>query len=198
MFVERAPVGCGTAGGTEVMAVGSLARRRTVHRALPADHPGPSISAMRKIVIPTRIKEKLPPDFAYTLWPTKVTEFLEDTPQRDDAELVFHWRDEFWESHWRKRILQRGTVTLVSAQYTPHWSPYYPKWKINIFSVPNEYLTAAQEILFDGGMQDLASRLQRHGLTPPEAVTESITMNLADWDHDETRLSPQQFAEPLN
>ena len=108
------------------------------------------------LVIPTRQREKLPEDFAYTLWPSKVTDLLEGIPQRDDAELVFHWRDEFWESHWRKRILQKGTIKLVSAEYTTHWSPYFPKWKINIYSVPKEYLTAAQEILFDGGMQELA------------------------------------------
>lgn len=153
---------------------------------------------MRRLVIPTRLKEKLPDDFAYTLWPSKVTELLADTPQRDDAELVFHWRDEFWESHWRKRILQRGVIKLVSAQYTPHWSPYFPKWKINIYSVPNEYLTAAQEILFDGGMQRLADRLVVLGLTPERAANEAITMNLADWDYDETRLTPQQIAEPLD
>jgi hypothetical protein len=153
---------------------------------------------MRRLVIPTRLKEELPDDFAYTLWPSKVTELLEGTPQRDDAELVFHWRDEFWESHWRKRILQRGIVKLVSAQYTPHWSPYFPKWKINIFSVPKEFLTAAQEILFDGGMQQLAERLSVLGLTPGEPVNEAITMNLAEWAHDETRLTPEQIAEPLD
>lgn len=150
------------------------------------------------LVIPTRLKEELPEDFAYTLWPSKVTELLEGTPQRDDAELVFHWRDEFWESHWRKRILQKGTVKLVSAEYTTHWSPYFPKWKINIYSVPKEYLTAAQEILLDGGMEGLAERLRLWGLTPDQQVAEVISMNLADWDHDETRLSPEQFASPID
>jgi len=149
------------------------------------------------LVIPTRQREKLPDDFAYTLWPTKITELLQDTPQRDDAELVFHWRDEFWESHWRKRILQKGIIKLVSAQYTTNWSPYFPKWKINIFSVPKEYLTAAQEILLDGGMEQLAEKLKSHGVTPDEPVNETISMNLADWDHDETRLSPQQFSAPV-
>lgn len=150
-----------------------------------------------KVVIPTRGKEKLPPEFSYALWPTKVTELLQATPQRYDAELVFHWRDEFWESHWRRRIEQHGVITLISAVYTPHWSEFFPKWKINIYSVPNEYLTAAQEILFDGGMQELADRLQGHGLTPERTVAEAITMNLADWDHDETRLTPAQLADPL-
>jgi len=149
------------------------------------------------LVIPTRNRERLPDDFSYTLWPSKVTEYLEGTPQRDDAELVFHWRDEFWESHWRKRIEQRGTITLVSAEYTPHWSPYFPKWKINVYSVPKEYLTAAQEILFDGAMAGLAEKLKAHGLTPDEVVVEPITMNLADWSHDETRLTPEQLAQPL-
>ncbi|MCB1728783.1 MAG: hypothetical protein KDI22_15300, partial [Gammaproteobacteria bacterium] len=70
-----------------------------------------------KLVIPTRRREQLPEDFSYTLWPSKVTELLSDTPQRADAELVFHWRDEFWESHWRKRIQQLGNIKLVSAEY---------------------------------------------------------------------------------
>lgn len=150
-----------------------------------------------KLVIPTRLREKLPEDFAYPLWPAKLTEFLRDTPQGDDAELVFHWRDEFWESHWRQRILQHGTVKLVSAEYTTNWSPYFPKWKINVFSVPKEYLTAAQEILFSGAMERLAEQLRQVGLTPMHAVNEVITMNLADWDHDESRLTPQQLrSEP--
>jgi len=153
---------------------------------------------MQRLVIPTRLREELPEEFSYTLWPSKVTEYLEGTPQRDDAELVFHWRDEFWESHWRKRILQHGVITLVSAVYTPHWSPYFPKWKINVYSVPNEYLTAAQEILFDGAMEQLAEKLKEHGLTPDGPVTEAITMNLADWDHDETRLSAEQFSRPVD
>jgi len=164
-----------------------------MHSQTTANHVKPFM----KLVIPTRLREKLPEDFAYTLWPSKVTELLEATPQRDDAELVFHWRDEFWESHWRKRILQHGTIKLVEAAYTPHWSPYFPKWKINIYSVPKEYLTAAQEILLGGGMQELAQKLKGHGLTPRDAVHEAITMNLAAWDHDETRLSPEQLASPL-
>jgi len=141
-----------------------------------------------KLVIPTRLRDKLPDDFAYPLWPTKVTELLEGTPQRHDAELVFHLRDEFWESHWRQRILQHGVVKLASAEYTPNWSPYFPKWKINIYSVPKEYLTAAQEILFGGEMAKLAKKLRSLGLTPDHDVKESIRMNLADWDHDESRL----------
>ncbi len=150
-----------------------------------------------KLVIPTRLRDKLPDDFAYPLWPSRITEYLQNTPQRDDAELVFHWRDEFWESHWRQRILQHGTIKLVSAQYTTNWSPYFPKWKINIFSVPKEYLTAAQEILFGGELERLAARLRDYGLTPDHDIDDAITMNLAEWDHDETRLSPQQLtSEP--
>jgi len=148
-----------------------------------------------RLVIPTRRRERLPEDFSYTLWPAKVTELLQDTPQREDAELVFHWRDEFWESHWRRRIQQQGTVTLISAEYTPHWSPYFPKWKINVYSVPNEYLTAAQEILFGGAMAEFAERLKAHGLTPDGPVTETICMNLAEWAHDETRLTPKQLSQ---
>jgi hypothetical protein len=147
-----------------------------------------------KLVIPTRLREKLPDDFAYPIWPTKITEFLEDTPQRDDAELVFHWRDEFWESHWRKRILQHGVITLIKAEYTPDWSPYFPKWKINVYSVPKEYITPAQEILFDGGMDALAAVFRLEGLTPDHPVKEKITMDLSEWEHDESRLSPEQLA----
>jgi len=152
-----------------------------------------------KLVIPTRLRDKLPDDFAYPLWPTKVTELLEGTPQRQDAELVFHLRDEFWESHWRRRILQHGVVKLVSAEYTPNWSPYFPKWKINIYSVPKEYVTAAQEILFGGEMEKLAQRLCVHGLTPDHAVKESIHMNLEEWDYDESRISTEAAGkEPDN
>ena len=133
------------------------------------------------LVIPTRLRDELPEGFSYTLWPSKVTAFLADTPQRNDAEIVFHWRDEFWESHWRERILRRDTVKLVSAEYTPHWSPYFPKWKINIYSVPREYLQGAQEILFNGGMQALAERLKAHGLTPDHEVHEDVTMDLSQF-----------------
>ena len=77
-----------------------------------------------------------------------------------------------------------------------HWSPYLPKWHIEIYSVPKEYLTPAQEILFDGALEEFAERLIAHGLTPKEDVKESIKMNLADWDHDETRLTEEQLASP--
>lgn len=145
------------------------------------------------LVIPTRLRERLPEDFAYPLWPSRITELLKETPQAEDAELVFRWRDEFWESHWRARILQHGTVTLLRADYTPDWSPYFPKWKISVFSIPKEYITPAQEILFGGGMQSLAEKLKQHGLTPDYPVREKIQMNLAEWDHDESRLTPQQL-----
>ncbi len=137
-----------------------------------------------KLVIPTRLREELPEGFAYPLWPTKITDLLENTPQRSDAELVFHWRDELWESHWRKRILQQDTMKVVEAEYTPHWSPDFPKWKINIFSVPKQYLSAAQKILLNGGMQELATKLKAHGLTPREGVSEVINIDLAEPDRD--------------
>lgn len=133
------------------------------------------------LVIPTRLRDELPEGFAYPLWPGMVTKFLEDTPQRDDAELVFHWRDELWESHWRERIMRRQTLKLVSAEYTPHWSPYFPKWKINIYSVPKQYFREAQAILFKGGMVALAERLIEHGLTPEEKVQELIPMDLSQF-----------------
>lgn len=150
---------------------------------------------MKHLVIPTRTREELPEEFAYALWPDKVTEYLEGTPQRDDAELAFRWRDEFWESHWRQRIEQHGIITLARAVYTPDYSPYFPKWRIDIYSVPKEYLTPAQEILFDGGMEKLAKQMAEHGLTPDYPVKDKIQMNLADWDHDETRLTPEQLSE---
>lgn len=149
------------------------------------------------VVIPTREKQKLPEDFAYALWPTKVSDLLDGTPQRDDAELVFHWRDEFWASHWRQRIEQKGTIKLLAAQYTPDYSPYFPKWKITIFSVPKEYLTAAQEILLGGAVEALAERLAGYGLTPDQPVSEVISMNLAQVDHDKSRLTPEQLSAPV-
>ena len=149
-----------------------------------------------RLVIPTRKREELPDEFAYPLWPERITRYLQDTPQREDAELVFQWRDEFWESHWRQRIEQHGTIKLISAIYTVNWSPYYPKWTIEVYSVPKEYLTAAQEILLDGAMEALAEKLIDHGLTPEVDTKESIKMNLADWDHDESRLSEEQLASP--
>ena len=54
--------------------------------------------------------------------------------------------------------------------------------------MPNEYLTAAQEILFDGAMADLADRLKSHGLTRTMPVSEVISMNLADTLHDRDTL----------
>lgn len=138
-----------------------------------------------KLVIPTRRREKLPEGFAYTLWPSKITGLLKDTPQRGDAELVFHWRDELWESGWRQRIQQHGTLKLVEAEYTTHWSPYLPKWKIHIYSVPEQYLSAARQILLEGGMQDLEQKLLALGLTPSQNVRETISINLAELDHNE-------------
>lgn len=148
------------------------------------------------LVIPTRQREELPDDFAYTLWPSRISDLLAETPQREDAELVFHWRDEFWASHWRERIRQKGVIKLLDVHYTPEYSPYFPKWKITIYSVPKEYLTAAQEILFGGALDGLVDKLKSIGDTPTYDVHEVIRMNLAEVAHDASRLSEAQLATP--
>ena len=153
-----------------------------------------------KLVIPTHLREKIPGDFAYPLWPTKISELLASTPQRGDSELVFRWRDEFRESRWRKRIEQRGTLSLFTAHYTPDYSPYFPKWRFTVYSVPRAYLSAAQELLLGDAFDELVSTLTETGLTPAVPVDLTVSMNLSDCLHDQpqpnlaTRSIPDKHA----
>jgi hypothetical protein len=94
-------------------------------------------------LIPTCRKEELPRGYSYPLGAERISAALEGVPQLDNAELWFHWRDEFWSSRWRRRVLAGGVVTLLEISF---WK-YFGRWHVRVYSVPSEYAQSAREHL---------------------------------------------------
>lgn len=122
------------------------------------------------LIIPTRRREELPDGFDYPLWPSVITEAMRGTPQFEDMELVFHWRDEFWQSHWAERALSGGVVTLLEAEYLVDHSPYFPAWKIIVNSVPSEYLKPVREYLLEEGLEKFTASVAEQDAGPRDSV----------------------------
>lgn len=130
------------------------------------------------LTLPTRLKDKLPAGFAYPLWPSLITEALRETPQLDNAELVFKLRDELRESRWSERVLGGGIATLLKADYHVNHSPYFPGWKITVFAVPSNYLTSARDYLRDEGLAKFAKLIDHHGANPNYSMSERMQFEL--------------------
>ncbi|MGB1109487.1 MAG: hypothetical protein ACPG4N_03980 [Gammaproteobacteria bacterium] len=124
------------------------------------------------LTLPVRLKEDLPEGFDYPIWPSVMTEALRDAPQLEDAELVFRLRDKRRASEWQHRIDNGGDITLLQAEYRPHHSPYFPKWKITINAVPSAHLPKVRAFLRNGGLAEFAQRLSAHETAPNYSVVE--------------------------
>ena len=124
-------------------------------------------------LISTRRKEKLPKGFSYPLGAGKVSAALEGIPQFENAEIWFSWRDEFWASQWRKRIQERGVVTLLRASY---WD-YSGRWDFHLYSVPSEYNVFAREHLL-GELPRVYRELS--GLAGEKRLAVVVTLNLSE------------------
>lgn len=113
-------------------------------------------------MIPTKEKERLPKGFSYPLGAEQISNAFGELPQADKISLRFGWRDEFWASQWRKRIKQRGTVTLVRIYYTPRWA----EWWTYIYAVPADCSAAARDHLLSGTLAAIGDALRRTGPEP--------------------------------
>ncbi|MGB1109488.1 MAG: hypothetical protein ACPG4N_03985 [Gammaproteobacteria bacterium] len=130
------------------------------------------------LIIPTRHRDELPDGFDYPLWPSVITEAMRGKPQFEDMELVFHWRDEFWQSRWAERVLNGGVVTLLEAEYLVGHSPYFPAWKITINSVPHEFINVVREYLLNEGLEQFADSVAKHEAAPEHDVHVHETFEL--------------------
>jgi len=95
------------------------------------------------IVIPTVRKEKLPKGFSYPLGAEAISAALGGLRQLERAEITFQWRDEFWASRWRKRVQNRGVLTLLRVAFLD----YFGSWRLDVYSVPSQYSVQAREHL---------------------------------------------------
>src|SRR5947208_14716461 len=93
--------------------------------------------------IRTYRKEKLPRGYSYPLGAEAISTALEGVPQFDSIDLWFRWRDEFWASRWRRRVLNHGVVSLLDMS----WYEYFGRWHLTVYSVPSEYAQPAREHL---------------------------------------------------
>ena len=98
---------------------------------------------MPEDLIKTARKEKLPKGFSYPVGAQALSEALQGIPQFDEIELWFSWRDEFWVSRWQKRLQARGTLSLLQANYFPHFAGWY----VYLYSVPSDCAVSAREHL---------------------------------------------------
>jgi hypothetical protein len=94
-------------------------------------------------LIPTARKEKLPKGFSYPLGAKAISEGFDGIPCLAEATIWFDWRDEYWASHWRKKIKSRGSVKLLEVGA----SPLSGKPVLWVYSVPSECSSIAREHL---------------------------------------------------
>jgi hypothetical protein len=127
-------------------------------------------------LIRTTRKEKLPEGFCYPLGAEAISAALEGIPQFDNAEIWFHWRDEYWVSRWRKRVDARGVITLLQVSYFE----YSGQWHIDVYSVPVEYAAAARQHLL-AELPPIHARLSTAGPASKQ-VRPSVTLNLSETD----------------
>jgi len=95
-------------------------------------------------LIPTALKDKLPKGFSYPLGAEAICGALDGIPHFDNAKFWFHWRDEYWASRWRKRLEDRGNITLFQVGY----AEYPGNFRVfRVYSVPSQYTVFAREHL---------------------------------------------------
>jgi hypothetical protein len=121
-------------------------------------------------LIPTARKEKLPHGFSYPLGAERISEALAGIPQFETMELWFAWRDEFWSSRWRRRIIDRGVVTLLEISF---WE-YFGRWHVGVYSVPSEYVCVARERL-----ESELVRVRERLMVARSAARIRVTLDLA-------------------
>lgn len=121
-------------------------------------------------LIPTARKEKLPRGFSYPLGAERISELLDGVPQVESMALSFSWRDAFRNSHWRRRVIDRGVVTLLDVSF----SRYFGGWNVRVYSVPSEDVTAARERL-----EVELERVRQQLMAPRPASQVRVTLDLA-------------------
>jgi len=94
-------------------------------------------------LIPTVRKERLPKGFSYPLGAEAISGALDGIPQFDSAKFWFSWRDEYWASRWRKRLENRGIITLFDVAY----AAYLGHWAFRVYSVPSGHTVFARDYL---------------------------------------------------
>ena len=127
-------------------------------------------------LIPTTRKEKLPEGFAYPLGAGAISAALEGIPQFDNAEIWFHWRDEYWVSRWRKRLDAHGVITLLRVSY----AEYSGHWHVDVYSVPAAYSATAREHLL-AELPQIHAQLSTAGMAA-KGVRPSVTLSLSEVD----------------
>lgn len=128
-------------------------------------------------MILTKFKEKLPKGFSYPIGAEKISLGLARTPQIKMFELCFWHKDEFWASSFNERVKQKKPLKVIeisyrnpsvgisSSQHMIEAGYYSPSWKINVFSVPKEYLADVKEQLNYVAIPEFEKWLTRVGLT---------------------------------
>ena len=125
------------------------------------------------IIIQTGRKEKLPKGFSYPLGAEAISAALGGLPHLEGAKITFQWRDEFWASRWRKRVQNRGVLTLLRVAFPD----YFGQWSLDVYSVPSQYSVQAREAL-QVELLRIHSKLAAHGASS-KSFKATVTFDLS-------------------
>lgn len=97
-------------------------------------------------IIPTRHKERLPRGYSYPIGAEVISAAMKDSPHIDDRVLWFAWRDEYWASKYRRKILHEGEIKVLELHRPlPHRTRLIgPDWSIRLCAVPSGHRAAAR------------------------------------------------------
>lgn len=105
-------------------------------------------------LIRTESKGKLPRGFSYPTGAKALSDALAGVPQYAELQIAFSWKDTFWSSEYRAKLVSLGNVTLVEVTYSKRWD----EWLIRVHAVPSEHAHAARQWL-EGKLDELAAAL---------------------------------------
>jgi hypothetical protein len=105
-------------------------------------------------LIATRSKEKLPAGFSYPVGAEAISEALREVSFVDQLELCFTWKDMFWASLYREKLLAQGAIEVVDVGF-------FRGWTIRVASVPRSHAHVARELVIAKALPLLALALRQ-------------------------------------
>jgi len=107
------------------------------------------------LLIPTVRKEVLPKGFSYPVGAESISAAIAGTPQFEELQLWFSWRDEFWASRYATKLNAKGVLRLIEVSNTLRFS----EWSVRLHAIPSDHKAAAREQLLAVGLPALRRKL---------------------------------------
>ena len=84
-------------------------------------------------LIPTKRKEKLPKEWSYPIGAEMISKSLDDFEHRQEMELFFSWRGEYWHSKFQEKVKDLGEIRIFEC----HNSYFNDGMSIYTYAVPS-------------------------------------------------------------